>query len=148
MKILTTNNQTAVDIDLLRAKRSLGTILEALGMENREVSLVFVDDKGITDINREYLGRDYPTNVIAFAMNEGEFGDINPSVLGDIVISAETALRDARSEDLSSDDELDYLMIHGILHLLGYDHELPTEAAEMGEKEREIFFALKEYHLE
>ena len=148
MKILTTNNQTAVDIDLLRAKRSLGTIMKTLGKEDREVSLVFVDDKGITDINREYLGRDYPTNVIAFAMNEGEFGDINPSVLGDIVISAETALRDARAGDLPPEDELDYLMIHGILHLLGYDHELPTEAAEMGEKEREIFFALKEYHLE
>ena len=148
MKILTTNNQTTVDIDLLRAKRSLGTIMKTLGKEDREVSLVFVDDEGITEINRQYLGRDYPTNVIAFAMNEGEFGDINPSVLGDIVISAETALRDARSEDLSSDDELDYLMIHGILHLLGYDHELPTEAAEMGKKEREVFFALKEYHLE
>ena len=148
MKILTTNNQTAVDIDLLRAKRSLGTIMKTLGKEDREVSLVFVDDKGITDINREYLGRDYPTNVIAFAMNEGEFGDINPSVLGDIVISAETALRDARSEDLSSDDELDYLMIHGILHLLGYDHELPTEAEDMTKKEKEVFFALKKYHLE
>jgi len=148
MKILTTNNQTAVDIDLLRAKRSLGTIMKTLGKEDREVSLVFVDDEGITEINRQYLGRDYPTNVIAFAMNEGKFGDINPSVLGDIVISAETALRDARSEDLSSDDELDYLMIHGILHLLGYDHELPTEAEDMTKKEKEVFFALKKYHLE
>lgn len=148
MKILTTNNQTTVDIDLLRAKRSLGTIMKTLGKEDREVSLVFVDDEGITEINRQYLGRDYPTNVIAFAMNEGEFGDINPSVLGDIVISAETALRDARSEDLSSDDELDYLMIHGILHLLGYDHELPTEAEDMTKKEKEVFFALKKYHLE
>ena len=148
MKILITNRQTTVDIDLLRVKRSLGTILEALGMENREVSLVFVDDKGITDINREYLGRDYPTNVISFSMNEGEFGNINPSILGDIVISTETALRDARSGDLSSDDELDYLMIHGILHLLGYDHELPTEAEDMTKKEKEVFFALKKYHLE
>ncbi len=148
MKILTTNNQTTVDIDLLRAKRSLGTIMKTLGKEDREVSLVFVDDEGITEINRQYLGRDYPTNVIAFAMNEGEFGDINPSVLGDIVISTETALRDARAGDLPPEDELDYLMIHGILHLLGYDHEHPAEAAEMGKKEREVFFALKKYHLE
>ncbi len=148
MKILVTNRQTTVNIDLLRAKRSLGTILKALGKEGREVSLVFVDDEGITDINRQYLGRNYPTNVIAFSMIEGEFGNINPSVLGDIVISAETALRDAQGGDLSIEDELDYLMIHGILHLLGYDHELPGEAEGMGKKEKEIFFVLKKYHLE
>ncbi|TFG91896.1 MAG: rRNA maturation RNase YbeY [Syntrophobacterales bacterium] len=148
MKILVTNRQTTLDIDLLRVKRSLGTILKALGKEDREVSLVFVDDKDITDINRQYLGRDYPTNVIAFSMNEGEFGNINPSVLGDIVISTETALRDAQAGDLSPEDELDYLMIHAILHLLGYDHEQPTEAEEMGKKEKEVFFALKKYHLE
>jgi len=148
MKILATNRQTTVEIDLLRAKRSLGTILKVLGKEDREVSLVFVDDEGITEINREYLGRDYPTNVIAFSMNEGEFGNINPTVLGDIVISVETALRDAQTGNLSPEDELDYLMIHGILHLLGYDHEKPPEAEEMGKKEKEVFFTLKKYHLE
>ncbi|MBW2560427.1 MAG: rRNA maturation RNase YbeY [Deltaproteobacteria bacterium] len=119
-----------------------------MGKEDREVSLVFVDDEGITEINREYLGRDYPTNVIAFSMNEGEFGNINPTVLGDIVISVETALRDAQTGNLSPEDELDYLMIHGILHLLGYDHEKPPEAEEMGKKEKEVFFTLKKYHLE
>ncbi|MDD5724299.1 MAG: rRNA maturation RNase YbeY [Syntrophales bacterium] len=148
MKILVTNSQTAVDVDLLQTKRSLSNILEALEKEDREVSLVFVDDKGITEINRQYLGRNYPTNVIAFSMNEGEFGNINPSILGDIVISTETALRDARAGDLSPEDEFDYLMIHAILHLLGYDHELPTEAEEMEKKEKEVFFALKKYHLE
>jgi len=148
MKILVTNRQTTVDIDILRVKRSLGKILVALGKEDREVSLVFVDDKGITDINRQYLGRDYPTNVIAFSMNEGEFGNINPSILGDIVISPETALRDAQAGGIPLEDEIDYLMIHGVLHLLGYDHELPTEAEEMGKKEKEIFFALKKYKLE
>ena len=81
-------------------------------------------------------------------MNEGEFGEINASLLGDIVISAETALRDAQAGDLLFDDEIDYLMIHGILHLLGYDHELPEEALEMSRKEKEIFFKLKNYHLE
>jgi len=148
MKILATNRQTTVEIDLLRAKRSLGIILKVLGEEDREVSLVFVDDEGITEINREYLGRDYPTNVIAFSMNEGEFGNINPTVLGDIVVSTETALRDAQTGNLSPEDEFDYLMIHGILHLLGYDHEEPAEAEEMRKRGKEIFFALKEYHLE
>jgi len=148
MEILTTNRQTAVDIDLLRVRRSLGKILKALESDDREISLVFVDDDGITDINRQYLGRDYPTNVIAFSMNEGEFGNINLSVLGDIVISAETALRDAQAGDLSPEDELDYLMIHGVLHLLGYDHEHPSDAEIMKEKEQEVFFALKRYHID
>lgn len=148
MKILATNRQTIVDIDLPRAERSLRDILEVLGTEDREVSLVFVDDREITEINRRYLDRDHPTNVISFSMNEGEFGSINPLVLGDIVISTETALRDAQRGGLSLEDEIDYLMIHGVLHLLGYDHEEPAEAEEMEEKGREVFFALRGYRLE
>jgi probable rRNA maturation factor len=81
-------------------------------------------------------------------MNEGDFGAINPLLLGDIVISVETALRDARVGDLPLEDEINYLMIHGVLHLLGYDHEQPREAEEMEKKEKEIFFALKKYHIE
>ena len=148
MKILATNRQIKIDIDLLRAEHSLGKILRVLENENREISLTFVDDAGITGINRQYLDRDYPTNVIAFSMNEGEFGDINPHILGDIIISTETAVRDAKAGDLSLEDEIDYLMIHGVLHLLGYDHESPGEAEEMKEREKEIFFTLKEYHIE
>ena len=142
------NRQTKIDIDLLRAEHSLGEILKTLDNEGREISLTFVDDEGITGINRQYLGRNYPTNVIAFSMNDGEFGDINPNILGDIIISTETAIRDAKAGDLSLEDEIDYLMIHGVLHLLGYDHELPGEAEEMKEKEKEIFFTLKKYHIE
>jgi probable rRNA maturation factor len=148
MKILATNKQTVIDIDLPRIKRSSVKILRILESEDSELSLTFVDNAGITDINRQYLGRNYPTNVIAFSMNEGEFGDVNPDILGDIIISTETALRDAEAGDLSLEDELDYLIIHGVLHLLGYDHELPGEAKKMKEKEKETFFALKKYNVE
>ncbi len=148
MKILATNKQTVIDIALPRIKRTSGEILKILDNENSELSLTFVDNAGITDINKQYLGRNYPTNVIAFSMNEGEFGDVNPYILGDIVISTETALRDAKAGDLSLEDEIDYLIIHGILHLLGYDHELPGDAEEMKEKEKETFFTLKKYHIE
>ena len=148
MRILATNKQTVIDVDLPRIKHSSDKILRTLENEDSEISLTFVDDAGITEINRQYLGRDYPTNVIAFSMNEGEFGDVNPNILGDIIISTETALRDAEGGGLSLEDELDYLIIHGVLHLLGYDHELPGEAEEMREKEKEIFFALKKYHIE
>jgi len=148
MKILATNKQTVIYIDLPRIKRSSVKILRILESEDSELSLTFVDNAGIADINRQYLGRNYPTNVIAFSMNEGEFGDVNPDILGDIIISTETALRDAEAGDLSLEDELDYLIIHGVLHLLGYDHELPGEAKKMKEKEKETFFALKKYHVE
>ncbi len=79
-------------------------------------------------------------------MLEGEFGNINPHVLGDIVISVETALRDAQSEGLEFDDEVAFLLIHGVLHLIGYDHEKSeSEAVIMKEKERELFRDLKGY---
>lgn len=79
-------------------------------------------------------------------MLEGEFCNINPQVMGDIVISVDTALRDARTEGLDFDDEVDFLIIHGVLHLVGYEHERSeSEAAIMKEKERELFFDLKGY---
>lgn len=97
-------------------------------------------------INRQYLDRDRPTNVIAFPMQEGDFGDIHPHLLGDIIVSAETAQRDALEGDLPAEDMILYLIIHGLLHLLGYDHEgSPEEEARMAEKENELFFALKKY---
>ncbi len=148
MKILANNRQTKVEIDLPRTEHSLSIILSVIENEDSEISLTLLDDEGITEINRQYLGRDYPTNVIAFSMNEGEFGDVNPYMLGDIIISTETALRDAKTGGLSLEDEIDYLMIHGILHLQGYDHEISEEAERMQKKEKEIFFALKKYHIE
>ena len=123
--------------------------MENLDCPDKEISLLFVDDDGIRKINKEYLGRDYPTNVISFSLNEGDFGDINPDLLGDIIISAETALRDALKAEIKFEEELDYLIIHGILHLSGYDHEISEEEAKrMKEKERELFFALNNYLIE
>jgi len=148
MRILTRNNQRTVDIDLARIELISSRILKMLGDEDYEISITLVDDAGITEINKQYLGRDCPTNVISFPMNEGEFADVNPTMLGDIILSTETALRDAESGGLYPEDEIDYLLIHGVLHLMGYDHELPEEAEKMIKKEKEIFFALKGYHLE
>lgn len=149
MAILTENRQKKINIDIPRVRQALNNILKYLHIEDSEISVLFVDDEGIQDINNRYLNRNYPTNVIAFSMREGEFGDINPHILGDIVISAETALRDAEQENLPFEDELDYLMIHGILHLLGYDHEeSESESKRMKEKEKEIFFDAKDYMIE
>jgi probable rRNA maturation factor len=118
-------------------------------LEDREISVLFLDDEAIRNINRDYLDRDRPTNVISFSMSEGEFGDLNPSILGDIIVSAETARRDAENHTIPFEDEIDFLLIHGTLHLLGYDHEKTDIDAElMKEKEKELFFSLNNYTIE
>jgi len=82
-----------------------------------------VDDAFIADLNRHYLQREGPTNVIAFPMQEGEFSQLSPQLLGDVVISVDTAEREARESGIDFETRLDELLIHGILHLFGYDHE-------------------------
>jgi probable rRNA maturation factor len=111
--------------------------------------VVIVDDEKIRVLNRDYLQRDRPTNVISFPMREGEGGGIQPAVLGDVVISADTAARDAGEAGLPFESELYFLLLHGILHLCGYDHERGTEeeARQMEEKEREIFALLQQEFL-
>jgi len=117
-----------------------------LGCDDGELSVLIVDDEQIREINRDWLQRDRPTNVISFSMREGEGGQIQPGLLGDVIISAETAARDAADAGAAYADELHFLLLHGILHLLGYDHERGTEAEalRMEEKERAIFSLIKE----
>lgn len=121
-------------------------ILNALGCPEAELSISIVGDRSIRILNREYLGRDKATNVISFAMQEGEFGSINPSQLGDVVISVDTAAREAQEAGETFLSRLYFLLLHGILHITGYDHERSgeAEAARMEAKEREIFALLVE----
>lgn len=121
-------------------------ILSVSGCPEAQLSVLIVDDAGIQTINREYLQRDRPTNVISFAMQEGEGAGIQPDLLGDVVISAETAWRDAAEAGRPFESELSFLLLHGILHLLGYDHERGSRAAaqRMEQREREIFSILAE----
>lgn len=127
----------------------MNSILGELNCRDKEISLVIVDNEQIREINREYLNRDYPTNVIAFSQREGEFGGLNPHILGDVVISIERALSDSLAGGLSLEDELDFLFIHGLLHLLGYEHDNTTkkEAKRMDNKTAEVFFSLKGYKI-
>ncbi|MEJ2520228.1 MAG: rRNA maturation RNase YbeY, partial [Desulfuromonadales bacterium] len=126
------------------------TILNALGCPEARLSVLIVDDAAIREINRDYLDRDRPTNVIAFAMQEGEGAGVQPEVLGDVVISAETAARDAAEAGTSFASELYFLLLHGILHLLGYDHERgsASDAERMERRESEIFALIRKEFLE
>ena len=110
------------------------------------MSVLIVNDRQIRAINRDYLQRDKPTNVISFSMQEGAGAGIQPDLLGDVVISAETAQRDAAEAGRSLESEIYFLLLHGILHLLGYDHERGSQAdaERMEAREKEIFALLSE----
>jgi probable rRNA maturation factor len=109
-------------------------ILNALGCPESELSVLFVDDEEILRLNCQYLQRNATTNVISFPMLEGEFSEITPALLGDVVISVDTALKEAQEAGISLEDRLKQLLVHGILHLLGYDHEKPDSDVESMEK--------------
>jgi probable rRNA maturation factor len=114
-----------------------------LGYPEAELSLLLVDDAEITVLNREYLGRGRPTNVISFPMQEGPFGEVSPNLLGDVVISVETVAAEADQGGYTPEEMLDFYLIHGILHLVGYDHEGAAEdAAHMEAKTKELWEAL------
>jgi len=127
-------------------KKVAEKILNALGCpEESELSISIVGDRSIRIINREYLDKDRPTNVISFSLQEGEFGGITPHLLGDVIISADTAAREAEQGDMQPFERLCFLLMHGILHLCGYDHERSgeDEAMRMEKKEKELFRILK-----
>jgi probable rRNA maturation factor len=139
MGILIENRQDKYEIKKNNLKEKAQAILDALGSPDSELSILFLDDPQIAVLNKNYLQREGPTNVIAFPMREGAFVEINPDLLGDIVISLETAEKEGLAAGMSMKDRLGELMIHGILHLFGYDHETSeTEARRMEAKSREL----------
>lgn len=111
-----------------------------------EVGVVFADDVYIRELNRDYRGVDAATDVLSFALDEGEEPEVQggpeESLLGDIVISLETAERQAAEFGHSLEREMAYLTVHGMLHLVGYDHEEEADKAAMRRQEENILAAL------
>ena len=119
-------------------------ILNTLDFPDTELSILIVDDPEIEKLNRKYLNREGPTNVIAFPMQEGDFTHISPQLLGDVVVSMDTAHKEAEISGIHVDERLLELLVHGILHLAGYDHELSeTEAQRMESKSNELLAMVK-----
>ena len=129
--IIELDNQTSLDVDI----DALEKIAQSL--TNREIELIITDNENIRELNREYRDKDQPTDVLSFPLEtpftEQSVFDIP---LGTIVISADYVKEKARAYGHTEQDELKLLFIHGLLHLLGYDHE--TDEGEMRQKEREI----------
>jgi probable rRNA maturation factor len=107
--------------------------LSALGREDAEVSLLVVDDAGIRRLNQKWRGKDEATDVLSFPQS----GGAGP-LLGDLVISLQTARRVARRDGRPVEAELDRYLAHGLLHLLGYDHARPADARNMAAAENAL----------
>jgi len=118
-------------------------LLKSIDLADGELSVVFCDDTYIRALNRDHRGIDRPTDVLSFAMQEGaELLDSDP-VLGDLVVSIDTAERQATELGHTLDHELRVLLVHGLLHLLGYDHETDADsAAEMRAAEQRLLARL------
>jgi probable rRNA maturation factor len=132
MEVLLSNEQTAIALDEAWEKRlaeAARAVLAECGRDDRvEISLLLTDDAEIHALNREYRGVDRPTDVLSFPMDEAlpDAPDLvsgaDVHILGDIIISTDTVLRQAEEYGHSVERELIFLFVHGLLHLLGYDH--------------------------
>jgi probable rRNA maturation factor len=126
----------AVDVRLLldRVRR----VLAALGHARSELSLTLTDDAGIAALNESWRGKRGPTDVLSFSLVEGEHAGHRGRLLGDVVIGLPQAARQARAARRGLDGELARLAIHGVLHLLGHDHEREDQARAMRAEERRL----------
>lgn len=141
------NAQEKIDLEetvLKRLQEGIDAVANLNGLaEEAEVDVTIVDDEEIHELNRQYRGMDKPTDVLSFALDEGEedepelIGGPEEHLYGDIIISAETALRQAEEYGHGLEREMTYLAVHGMFHLLGYDHMTEEDKAEMRAKEEE-----------
>jgi probable rRNA maturation factor len=122
MEIEVRNLQRKFPVDRKRTVLLARKALRAVGLEDAQVSIVYVSDRRIREMNRRYRQRNAPTDVLAFSQTEGEEAGGHPGLLGDVVISVESAARQAAEVGHPLENELDLLAVHGILHLAGFDH--------------------------
>ena len=143
------NEQETLDVTYklkMLVRRAIAATLDYEQYENAcEVSVTFTDDKSIHELNKKFRGVDRPTDVLSFPLFDYEGQSEEPPVdellgmLGDVVISLETAARQAEEYGHSFEREVAFLTVHSMLHLLGYDHETGDEdEAEMRRRQREI----------
>ncbi len=117
----------------------LAKLLRSSGFPDAELSVLFVGDRAMRTLNHEWRHIDRTTDVLSFSQREGRFAEIRPELLGDIVISVPRAERQAREAGHTLTREIERLLVHGLLHLLGYDHERgPAEAGRMRRRERQF----------
>ncbi|GAA5105936.1 rRNA maturation RNase YbeY [Bartonella jaculi] len=121
-------------------EKALKTTMHHVSLGNvvSEISLLFTDDKHMAKINALWRNKNQPTNVLSFPAFPLKAGDSPKNMLGDIIIARETVVLEAEKEGKSFQDHLTHMIVHGVLHLLGYNHETDDEAYHMEKLEREI----------
>ncbi|OGW33781.1 MAG: rRNA maturation RNase YbeY [Nitrospirae bacterium GWC2_56_14] len=138
------NNQRKQKLAATKLKAQLTKLLGTLDLPDAELSVLFVGDRAMRTLNQQYRGKDRTTDVLSFALQEGRFNKVQPNMLGDIVISVPTAGRQAVDAGLTLQQELERLLVHGLLHLIGYDHERgAAHARSMHMKERSLLKRLR-----
>lgn len=116
-----------------------------MGCHNGELSVLFTDDQHMAQLNRRFLRRKGPTNVLAFPMSNGHASDDDFGMLGDIVLSVERAVHESKASDEPLEETIYRLLLHGLLHLLGYDHETsPGDARRMEKEQARLLSLMKE----
>ena len=137
MSVRVQNLQRRIPVSLSRLERLARRALTAVGRRGREVHVSVVDDREIRRLHGRYLGRRRATDVIAFNLEGPAFSPL----LGEVVISADTAARQSRQVGVPVALEMDLLLVHGLLHLAGWDDHSRSEARRMHERERVILSA-------
>ena len=141
MSVLLRNDHPDINIDYTDLENIVGKVMDHLGCLNSEVSILLTRDKDIRLLNKDFRSIDQPTDVLSFPQNQDEDPSIpGEKFLGDIAVSLDTAKIQANEHGLVLKEEIVLLLIHGILHLLGYNHEISKqEDKKMRSKTRELF---------
>jgi probable rRNA maturation factor len=127
--------------DTLIERAAQATLHHQTGSTKADLTIVLTDNRRLRQLNRDYLGIDAPTDVLSFPASEPN-PETGTSYLGDILISIPYARQGAKQAGNSLEDEVQLLVVHGVLHLLGHDHGKPKEKAKMWQAQREILEAL------
>lgn len=143
MRVLIQKRRRAGTPSAAILRKRLSLMLSAAGETDAELSVTFIGDAEMTELNGQYRGKPYPTDVLSFPQREGESGAVAPAMLGDVVISVDAAKRQAHSAGHSAQREIMVLLAHGVAHLLGYDHERgPAQARAMKRMEKKLLAAM------
>jgi probable rRNA maturation factor len=140
-KIEITDLQDLIDLDKRLVLQVLRHVMKVEGRPARSLSVVLTDNRHIRDLNREYAGRDCYTDVISFPLEDLDWPagqPVNGGINGEIIASAECALYQARARELDPRAELLLYLVHGLLHLIGYDDRTAADARSMHEREDEL----------
>jgi rRNA maturation RNase YbeY len=135
MKVLIKESPRLLGTGKRTVKRITENLLTSLKLQDRDLSILFVDNKRIRELNKQFFDRDYPTNVISFSYMDG----LSSEVMGDIVISLEKAREEAESLSIPFYERVFALIVHGIAHILGFDHvNDKKEARRMRYREKKL----------